>query len=86
MKSSKPADINLSDKARNLKSGYYEHYKGGRYKVLGVALHSETLEEMVIYQAQYGEKLVWVRPIDMFLGEKVLDDGENVPRFRFLKK
>lgn len=59
----------------------YEHYKGKRYKVLGVATHSETLEEMVVYQALYGEFGIWVRPKDMFL-ETVEVKGEKVSRFR----
>jgi hypothetical protein len=59
----------------------YEHYKGMRYKILGVARHSETLEELVVYQALYGEKGIWVRPVTMFL-EKVLIDGELTPRFK----
>lgn len=63
--------------------GLYEHYKGNKYKVLGIAKHSETLEEMVVYQAQYGDFGIWVRPKDMFF-EDVLLDGESVPRFRKL--
>ncbi len=45
----------------------YEHYKGLRYKILAIARHSETLEELVVYQALYGEGDVWVRPLTMFL-------------------
>jgi hypothetical protein len=45
----------------------YEHYKGLRYKILALARHSETLEELVVYQALYGEGDVWVRPLTMFL-------------------
>jgi len=48
-------------------NGMYEHYKGFRYKVLAIARHSETLEELVVYQALYGEEGVWVRPLAMFL-------------------
>lgn len=59
----------------------YEHYKGNRYKVIGIAKHSETLEEMVVYQAMYGDYGTWVRPKDMFF-EDVLVNGEIVPRFR----
>ena len=50
-----------------LKLGEYEHFKGKHYKVLGVAKYSETLEELVVYQALYGEKQIWVRPIPCFL-------------------
>ena len=60
--------------------GKYKHYKGNEYKVLSVATHSETLESMVVYQALYNKKDVWVRPIRMFL-EMVMVDGEHVPRF-----
>lgn len=62
----------------------YEHYKGLRYKVLAVARHSETLEELVVYQALYGEKGVWVRPLAMFL-ENVTIDGKAQPRFKLVK-
>ena len=47
---------------------YYRHFKGGKYKLLGIARDSETLEKMVVYQALYGEGELWVRPYDMFLG------------------
>jgi len=78
------SDIKLSPKAKALKLGYYEHYKKLKYKVLGVVLHSETLEELVVYKALYGRKLTWVRPLKMFL-EKVDLDGKKVPRFKFVK-
>jgi len=58
----------------------YRHFKGGEYLVLHLARHSETLEEMVVYQALYGERGIWVRPLAMFL-EKVAVDGELVHRF-----
>ena len=77
------ADIALSEKAKSVKLGVYEHYKGKSYQVLGVALHSETLEELVVYKALYGEGLVWVRPLDMFLGE-VEVGGEKKRRFRHM--
>ena len=51
---------------KSMKIGYYKHYKNKHYKVLGVANHSETLEELVLYQALYGEQKLWVRPKDMF--------------------
>ncbi|MGN2252738.1 DUF1653 domain-containing protein [Frateuria sp. GZRe12] len=60
--------------------GVYRHYKGQRYEVLGVARHSETLEELVVYRALYGEYGLWVRPMAMF-SETVTIDGEPVPRF-----
>ena len=61
-------------------AGIYRHYKGQRYQVLGTARHSETLEELVVYRALYGEHGLWVRPAAMF-GETVLVDGTAVPRF-----
>ena len=64
--------------------GTYKHYKGNKYKVFEIARHSETLEELVVYQALYGDKKVWVRPLGMFL-EQVEIDGKNVPRFALIK-
>ena len=63
----------------------YRHYKGKEYRVLNVAHHSETLEEMVVYQALYvakgfGKDSVWVRPKGMFL-EDVVVEGKKQPRF-----
>ncbi|MBP7373059.1 MAG: DUF1653 domain-containing protein [Opitutaceae bacterium] len=46
--------------------GLYRHYKGNAYRVLGLARHSETLEPVVVYQALYGERGLWVRPAGMF--------------------
>ncbi|MBL4856089.1 MULTISPECIES: DUF1653 domain-containing protein [unclassified Idiomarina] len=67
----------------NIKPGIYEHYKGGRYRVINIARHSETEEWMVLYQPLYGEQELWVRPFDMFV-ETVNIDGNDVPRFRFI--
>ena len=47
---------------------YYRHFKGGKYKLLGIAKDSETLEKMVVYQALSGEGEMWVRPYEMFFG------------------
>lgn len=63
---------------------FYEHYKGLGYKILAIAHHSETLEELVIYQAQYGEGKIWARPHAMFL-ENVLIDGQLKPRFTLIE-
>ena len=76
-------EVELSKKAKSLKLGIYEHYKKKRYEMLGVVIHSETLEELVLYKALYGKKLMWVRLLDMFLGS-VEVDGEVKPRFRYL--
>lgn len=62
-------------------NGLYQHYKGQRYKVLHIARHSETLEELVVYQALYGDHGIWVRPLAMFL-ENVTIEGKTVPRFK----
>jgi hypothetical protein len=60
--------------------GRYRHYKGQEYEVLGVARHSETEEEFVVYRALYGEFGLWVRPVGMF--EELVDiDGRLIPRF-----
>lgn len=73
----------LSTEARSLKPGIYEHFKGNRYEVLGVARHSETLEELVVYRALYGDHALWVRPLKMFT-ETVEHDGKTVQRFRYI--
>ena len=62
------------------KSGLFRHYKGLVYRVIGVARHSETLEALVVYQALYGERGLWVRPAAMFNGT-VEVAGKRVPRF-----
>ena len=64
--------------------GKYRHYKGGEYKIIGIALHSETLEEMVIYQPLYktGAEF-WVRPLKNFL-ERVEIEGKRLARFTLL--
>ena len=63
--------------------GRYRHYKGKEYTVLGVALHSETQEELVVYRQEYSDHGLWVRPKQMFL-ETVEVDGQAVPRFQHL--
>ena len=60
--------------------GRYRHYKGNEYTVLGIARHSETLEELVVYRQEYGERGLWVRPAAMF-AETVEVAGRPVPRF-----
>lgn len=60
--------------------GLYRHYKGNNYEVIGIAKHSETMEELVVYKALYGEFDLWVRPLVMF-EETVIVDGKIVPRF-----
>ncbi|HLL04605.1 MAG TPA: DUF1653 domain-containing protein [Myxococcaceae bacterium] len=64
-------------------AGRYRHYKGNLYQVIGVARHTETEEELVVYQALYGERGLWVRPRTMFF-EHVIVEGKSVPRFERL--
>ena len=59
---------------------YYRHFKGNIYKILHIAKHSETLEAMVVYQAMYGERSIWVRPKEMF-DESIERDGKSIRRF-----
>ena len=63
------------------KKGIYRHYKGNRYELLDVAVHSETLEPMVVYRQLYGDCKLWVRPLSMW-SEQVEYEGQNVLRFQ----
>jgi hypothetical protein len=60
---------------------YYKHFKGNYYRLIGEARHSETLEELVVYQALYGDQMIWVRPKAMFYENVTLSSGQVVPRF-----
>ena len=62
------------------KSGKYIHFKGNEYEVIGTATHSETLEEVVVYRALYGEGKTWIRPSSMW-NEIVEHNGKKVKRF-----
>lgn len=66
-----------------LRPGRYRHFKGNEYELLTVARHSETLEDMVVYRALYGEGGIWVRPAHMW-SELVERDGVTCPRFTYL--
>lgn len=70
-----------------LKLDVYQHYKGGRYRVIGVAKHSETLEDLVVYKALYENEMskLWVRPLKMFL-EEIEVAGKKIPRFKYLSE
>ncbi|MBU3896344.1 MAG: DUF1653 domain-containing protein [Nanoarchaeota archaeon] len=73
-----------------LKPGIYKHFKGNMYEAIGVARHSETLEELVVYKAlydhpKYGTDSIWVRPLKMFI-ENVMVEGKEVPRFKFVEE
>lgn len=65
--------------------GMYEHYKGKKYCVVGLAKHSETLEDMVVYRQMYAPYGLWVRPKKMFL-ETVTIEGSCIPRFRLIQE
>lgn len=72
-------------KTQTVSSGIYQHYKGNKYRVLGIAKHSETLEDMVVYVALYENEVsnMWARPLSMFI-DNVVVDGKSVPRFKKL--
>lgn len=63
----------------------YRHFKGNEYRVLHVAKHSENLEDLVVYQALYGEKGIWVRPVEMFV-EQVDVNGKSINRFEEIEE
>lgn len=65
-----------------MKLGIYKHYRGNLYRVVGVCRHTETLEELVVYQSLYGDYGLWARPRAMF-DETIEVDGSQVPRFAF---
>jgi cyclomaltodextrinase / maltogenic alpha-amylase / neopullulanase len=66
-----------------MKLGKYEHFKGKHYEVLGIAKHSENMEDFVVYKALYGKGELWIRPLKMFL-EEVNFEGKEVPRFKYI--
>jgi len=66
-----------------IKLGKYKHYKGKEYEVVGQARHSETLEDLVVYRALYGDFDLWVRPLKMF-NEEVEVEGKKVLRFEYI--
>ncbi len=68
-----------------LQPGFYKHYKGHYVKVLGTAKHSETLEDLVVYDHLGTNELsdLWVRPLAMFV-ENIEIEGKTVPRFEYI--
>jgi hypothetical protein len=68
-----------------IQPGRYRHFKGKEYQVLGVARHSETMEELVVYRALYGEGGLWVRPASMW-NETVERDGQTFRRFTLVRQ
>jgi len=76
-----------------IKLGKYRHYKGKYYQVIGVALHTETREKLVLYKAlydvpdlkeEYGDEPIFARPYKMFI-ENVTIDGKEIPCFKYIK-
>lgn len=67
-----------------MKLGIYEHNSGKLYQALGICRHSETLEEMVVYQSLYNDFALWIRPKDMFFS-MIEKDGQTIPRFKFIR-
>ena len=66
-----------------VRPGRYRHFKGNEYEVIGIAHHSETHEQLVVYRPLYGDGGLWVRPVGMFTGS-VTRDGVERPRFEYL--
>ena len=66
-----------------IRPGLYRHFEGKEYRVLYTATHSETLEPMVVYQALYGQRGIWVRPAAMW-NETVTREGKTLPRFTYI--
>lgn len=75
-----PAHIFYEEDTMELIPGRYRHFKGNEYELVGIARHSESMEEMVVYRALYGEGGLWVRPASMWT-ETVDRDGYHGPRF-----
>ena len=73
----------VMDKTPNIQKGIYLHFKGGKYEVLDVVRHSETLETMVLYRHLPVDGELWVRPLAMFM-ETIERDGNSTPRFQFI--
>ena len=67
----------------NIKLGKYRHFKGNEYEVIAIAKHRETLEEMVVYKALYGDGDIWVRPAKMW-DETIERDGKTFKRFEYI--
>lgn len=68
-----------------IKLGRYKHFKGNFYQVLHIATHSETDELMVVYQPEYGERAIFVRPLAMF-DEEIVREGKTLKRFSFVEE
>ena len=75
--------IRQGTSVESIRPGRYRHFKGNEYEVIGVAKDSETLQEVVVYRALYGERGLWVRSAAMF-GETIERDGRGVRRFEYV--
>lgn len=75
----------MNTSKQTVKPGIYKHYKNKNYKVICEATHSETEEQLVVYQCLYGDYSMWVRPKEMFT-EFVEVDGQQIPRFAFVSE
>lgn len=84
MKASDFADEGKNKATVRLQPGRYRHFKGGEYLLQGIATHSETGEQLVVYTPLYGSSGLWVRPLAMFL-ETVNHGGVEQPRFMFVE-
>lgn len=70
----------------SLKKGIYQHYKGNLYQVFNVAMHSETREQVVVYQCLYGDYSMWVRPLTMFTETITTSDDREIERFKLIQE
>lgn len=70
----------------SLKKGIYQHYKGNLYQVFNVVTHSETREELVVYQCLYGDYSMWVRPLSMFTETITTADDREIERFKLIQE
>ena len=70
----------------SLKKGIYQHYKGNLYQVFNVATHSETREQVVVYQCLYGDYSMWVRPLTMFTETITTSDDREIERFKLIQE
>ena len=69
-----------------MKLGKYQHYKGNCYEVLGIAKHSETTEEFIVYKALYGEEELWIRPTKMFLEDVEISQEDISQKIKELEQ
>ena len=70
----------------SLKKGIYQHYKGNLYQVFNVATHSETREQVIVYQCLYGDYSMWVRPLTMFTETITTSDDREIERFKLIQE